>query len=80
MTKGMKIAGTVKTKHGIELKDGAKIQHYPPQRLNAKQKEAQEKEVIKLTQMRVLRRSSSPWAARMLLVKKPDGSWRPCIA
>ena len=49
MIKGMKIAGTVKTTHGIELKHGAKIQYYPPQRLSAKQKEAQEKEVIKLT-------------------------------
>ena len=29
--------------------------------------------------MGVNRRSSSPWASRMLLVKKPDGSWRPCI-
>ena len=30
MTKGMKIAGTVKTTHGIELKENAKTQHYPP--------------------------------------------------
>ena len=80
MTKGMKIAGTVKTTHRIiQLKDNFKIQHYPPQRLGGKQKEAQEKEVIKLIEMGVIRRSASPWAARMLLVKKPDGSWRPCI-
>ena len=45
-----------------------------------KQKETQEEEVRKLCNMGDIRRSSSPWAARMLLVKKPeDGSWRPCI-
>ena len=75
----MKIAGTGKTTHRIQLKDNYKIQHYPPQRLGEKQKEAQEKEVIQLIEMGVIRRSSSTWAARMLLVQKPDGSWRPCI-
>ena len=79
MTKGMKIAGTVKTTHSIQLKEGFKVKHFPPQRLAAKQKETQEGEVKKLFDMGVIRRSSSPWAARMLLVKKPDGSWRPCI-
>ena len=44
----MKIAGTVKTKHHIDLKEDYKVQHYPPQRLGAKQKEAQEEEVKKL--------------------------------
>jgi len=47
--------------------------------LGIKQKETHEEEVRKLCNMGVNRRSSSPWAARMLLVKKPDGSWRPCI-
>ena len=79
MTKGMAIEGTVKTHHRIQLKKDFKIQHYPPQRLGTKQRETQEEEVRKLFAMGVIRRSSSPWAARMLLVKKPDGSWRPCI-
>ena len=60
MTKGVKIAGTVKTKHRIELKEGCKVQHYPPQRLGAKQKEAQEKNFNMLLNMGVIRRSSSP--------------------
>ena len=46
MTKGMKIEGTVKTTHRIDLKEGHKVQHYPPQRFGAKQKEAQEEEVL----------------------------------
>ena len=66
MTKGMAIQGTVKTQHHIDLKDGYRVQHYPPQRLGQKQKEVQEQEVKKLCNMGVIRRSSSPWAARML--------------
>ena len=26
----------------------------------------------------IIRRSSSPWACPLHMVKKPDGSWRPC--
>ena len=26
----------------------------------------------------IIRRSSSPWASPLDIVKKPDGSWRPC--
>ena len=71
MTKGIIIAGTVKTEHHIDLKEGYKVQQYPPpQRLGIKQKETQEEEVRKLCNMGDIRRSSSPWAARMLLVKK----------
>ena len=70
ITKGMKIAGKVKTEHHIDLKEGYKVQQYPPHRLGMKQKETQEGEVRKLCNMGVITRSSSPWAARMLLVKK----------
>jgi hypothetical protein len=26
----------------------------------------------------IIRRSASPWASPLHLVRKPDGSWRPC--
>ena len=26
----------------------------------------------------IIRRSDSPWASPLHMVKKPDGSWRPC--
>ena len=35
-------------------------------------------EVDKLLQMGVIRPSSSAWASPLHVVKKPDGSWRPC--
>ena len=76
MAKGMKVAGTVITKHSIKLKEQYRVQHFPPQRLSAVQKAAQEGKVNELFEMGVIRRSSSPWAARMLLVKKQDRSWR----
>ena len=32
-----------------------------------------------MLEMGVIERSSSPWASRLLMVKKPDTSWRPCV-
>ena len=36
-------------------------------------------EVEQMLEMGVIRSSRSPWGSRLLLVKKSDGSWRPCV-
>ena len=32
-----------------------------------------------MLQVGVIRPSKSPWSCCLLVVKKPDGSWRPCV-
>ena len=36
-------------------------------------------EVQQMLEIGVIRPSRSPWGSRLLLVKKSDGSWRPCV-
>jgi hypothetical protein len=40
--------------------------------------EVLEKEIKNMLQVGVIRPSKSPWSSRLVVVKKPDGSWRPC--
>ena len=35
-------------------------------------------EFLKLLELNIIRLSSSPWASPLHIVKKLDGSWRPC--
>ncbi len=39
---------------------------------------AAKKEFLVMEAAGVVRRSNSPWAAPLHMVKKQDGSWRPC--
>jgi hypothetical protein len=69
------------TKHNVEhhirVKDG------PPitakfRRLDAEKLAAAKAEFDQLERDGIIRRSESPWASPLHMVRKPDGSWRPC--
>ena len=77
LAKNMKIDVKVSTMHHIETR-GEPFKE-APQRLGAAQREILTKEVQNMINVGVIRKSSSPWASRLLVVKKPDGSWRPCV-
>jgi len=47
-------------------------------RLDAEKLESARKEFAAMESAGIIRRSSSPWASPLHMVKKPDGSWRPC--
>jgi len=47
-------------------------------RLDPEKLEAAEKEFAALEAAGVVRRSTSPWASPLHMVRKADGSWRPC--
>ena len=52
--------------------------HSRPRRLDTAKLEAAKKEFRTMEEMGIVRRSSSPWASPLHMVKKPNGSWRPC--
>ncbi len=66
-----------KLEHHIRVKDG------PPitakfRRLDAEKLAAAKAEFDQLEWDCIIRRSDSPWASPLHMVRKPDGSWRPC--
>ena len=67
-------------KHGIELHivtNGPPV-HARPRRLQPNKYMAAKKEFESLLKQGIIRRSSSAWSSPIHLVKKKDGSWRPC--
>ena len=50
----------------------------PFRRLDAEKLAAAKSEFAQLERDGIIRRSDSPWASPLHMVKKPDGSWRPC--
>ena len=47
-------------------------------RLDAEKLESARKEFAAMEAAGIIRRSSSPWSSPLHMVRKPDGSWRPC--
>ena len=47
-------------------------------RLDNDRLEAAKKEFAELEKQGIIRRSSSNWASPLHMVKKADGTWRPC--
>jgi cleavage and polyadenylation specificity factor subunit 1 len=47
-------------------------------RLDAEKLAAAKAEFLQLEKEGIVRRSDSPWASPLHMVRKPDGSWRPC--
>lgn len=66
-------------KHDIELKSGAEPVAQVPQRLSPGQTQEVRKQMDDLLKTGKIKPSKSPWAARLVLVKKNDGSTRICV-
>ena len=52
--------------------------HAKPRRLDSTKLKAAEKEFRMMEELGIVRRSNSPWSSPLHMVRKPDGSWRPC--
>ena len=71
---------TLPTKHGVEhfIKTtgppiSGRARRLPPDKLSAAKEEFNRMEA-----MGIIRRSSSPWASPLHMVRKASGGWRPC--
>lgn len=63
----------------IRLQEGARPIHQKARRLPDDQREAVEAELRQLLEHNIIRRSQSPWAANLLMVRKKDGTLRMCV-
>ncbi|WVZ75167.1 LOW QUALITY PROTEIN: hypothetical protein U9M48_023250, partial [Paspalum notatum var. saurae] len=65
--------------HRITLKAGAQPVAVRPYRYPAAHKDELERQCAAMIEQGIVRRSDSPLSSPVLLVKKPDGSWRFCV-
>ena len=65
--------------HSIPLVAGAKPVHIRPYHYPPALKDEIEKQVQDMLDKGLIQPSSSPFSSPLLLVKKKDGSWRPCV-
>ena len=79
LTKGCPIQKLVNHYHKIETQGEPFAEKFF--RMSTEQKEVLQKEIDQMLAMGVIEKidSGSPWASRMLLVKKPDTTLRPCV-
>ena len=68
------------TSHGVEhfLQTTGPPIASPFRRLDAEKLASAKAEFLDLEKQGIVRRSSSPWASPLHMVKKAEGSWRPC--
>ena len=72
--------GTIRgTSHRIEVTPGAKPIFQQPYRCGIERRKAEEAEVKRMLQARVIAPSNAEWASPVILVPKPDGSLRFCV-
>lgn len=69
---------TSRCEHRIGTGD-AELVKVPPYRKSRHEREVVRKEVDKLLQAKVIRKSDSPWSSPIMLVKKKDGGLRFCV-
>jgi hypothetical protein len=65
--------------HRITLKPDAQPVAVRPYRYPAAHKDELERQCAAMMEQGIVRRSDSPFSSPVLLVKKPDGSWRFCV-
>ena len=63
----------------LELRPGAKPHKHAPSRLGPEGHKIAQEAVAEMEKNGIIRKSSSPWASRMLIVKKKSGEARICI-
>ena len=66
------------SKHVIDTGDSRPI-HLPRRRYSQVEEKHISEEIETLLKKGVIERSTGPWAAAVVLVKKKDGSWRFCV-
>jgi hypothetical protein len=66
-----------KVEHHIRVKEGPPITANFC-RLDAEKLAASKVDFDQLERDEIIRRSDRPWASPLHMVRKPDGSWRPC--
>ena len=77
LTKGDPIQPLVDHEHVIETTGPAfKEKHF---RVSPEQEAVLDQEIDLMISMGVIERCNSSWASRLLMVRKPDMSWRPCV-
>ena len=64
--------------HAIKTEGAAPVKQ-PPRRVPTAYAEEEKKAIGKKTAKGVIRDSTSPWASPIVLVKRKDGSVRPCV-
>ncbi|CAO2192037.1 unnamed protein product [Urochloa humidicola] len=65
--------------HTINLVPGAKPVYIRPYRYPPALKDEIEKQIQEMLDKGLIQPSSSPFSSPLLLVRKKDGSWRPCV-
>jgi hypothetical protein len=65
--------------HRIILKAGAQPVAVRPYRYPTSHKDELERQCAAMIEQGIARRSDSPFSSPVILVKKPDGSWRFCV-
>ena len=64
--------------HRIDISEALPI-HSSPYKVPQKLEEEVNKEIKKMLQLGIIRRSMSPWASPVVIVPKPDGTIRFCV-
>ena len=77
LTKGAPLQRLVDHEHCIDTEGPPFHEHF--YRMSKDQLDILYREIDLMLAMDVIEESSSPWASRLLMVKKPDNSLRPCV-
>jgi hypothetical protein len=69
---------TTWVEHGIDTGDSRPLKQ-PPRRVPMAFAGEEKKVITQLEEQKVIRKSNSPWASPIVLVKKKNGKTRPCV-